>query len=192
MTQTIILIGIQFVQLGKKLAMMLDSLSAGAAQPPGPPQRVRPVANYRCMKTVLRMWFVQTLQRVKVNCFSGKQRGFYECTARGQNKISFSTSDAVRSSLNGRKIPGVNSESSEKWKRNHFYWNCVGHVWGNCIQSRANIIQTAFHVTECDLFSQPRAASGTGDPSRFFPRGRRHDEFNALPKWRVVQRNQSA
>src|SRR5262249_17266261 len=68
-TQTIILSGIQFVQRGKKLAMVLDGLRADAAQPPGPPWRIRPMANYQWMKTVLSMCFVQTLQRVKVNRF---------------------------------------------------------------------------------------------------------------------------
>src|SRR5262245_2914127 len=41
------------------------------------------------MKTV-GICFVQTLQRVKVNRLPGEQRGFYKCTAGGQNKISFS------------------------------------------------------------------------------------------------------
>jgi hypothetical protein len=54
--------GSQFVQRGKKLAMALDGLRADAAQPPSPPRRIRPVANYQCMKTVVRMRFVQTLQ----------------------------------------------------------------------------------------------------------------------------------
>ena len=81
----------------KEIGHVLDGLRADAAQSPSPPRRIRPVANYRSTKTVLRMCFVQALQRVKVNCFSGEQRGFYECTARGQNKISFSTSGAGRS-----------------------------------------------------------------------------------------------
>jgi len=38
--------GIQFVQRGKKLAMVLDSLR-DAAQPPSPPRRIRPAANYQ-------------------------------------------------------------------------------------------------------------------------------------------------
>jgi hypothetical protein len=56
-TQTTTLRGTQFVQRGKKLAMVLDGLRADAAQPP----------RYRWNKTVLRMCFVQTLQMVKVN-----------------------------------------------------------------------------------------------------------------------------
>jgi hypothetical protein len=41
------LIGIQFVQRGKKLAMVLEGLRADAVQPPSPPRRIRPVANYQ-------------------------------------------------------------------------------------------------------------------------------------------------
>jgi len=63
MTQTTTLRGIQFVQRGKKLAIVLDGLLAGSAQPPSLPRRIRPVANYRGNKTVLRMYFVQTLQK---------------------------------------------------------------------------------------------------------------------------------
>jgi hypothetical protein len=40
------LIGIQFVQRGKKLAMVLDGLRADTAQPPSPPRRIDPAANY--------------------------------------------------------------------------------------------------------------------------------------------------
>src|SRR6266550_6483516 len=36
------------------------------------------------------MCFVQTVQRVKVNCASEGQRGFYERAARGQNKFRHS------------------------------------------------------------------------------------------------------
>ncbi len=42
------------------------------------------------MGTVLRMCFVQTLQRVQVNCSSEGQRGFYKHAARGQNKFRHS------------------------------------------------------------------------------------------------------
>src|SRR5439155_25751648 len=82
--------------------------------------------------------------------------------------------------------------SSEKWKRNHFDWNCVGRMRRECIQSGANVVETALLVTECDLFSEPLAASRTCDPSCFFLWRQRHDEFHALLKRRVFQRNQSA
>ena len=42
--------------------MVLNGLLADATQPPSPPRRIRPVANYQRMKTVVRMRFVQTLQ----------------------------------------------------------------------------------------------------------------------------------
>ena len=61
--------------------MALVGLRADAAQPP----------RYRWNKTVLRMCFVQTLQRVKVNRLPGEQRRFYKFKARGQNKIFFSS-----------------------------------------------------------------------------------------------------
>src|ERR1700756_2754532 len=59
--------GVQFVQRGKKIAIVLNGLCADAAQPRSPPRRIRPAANYQCMKTVVRICLVQTLQRVKVN-----------------------------------------------------------------------------------------------------------------------------
>jgi len=42
--------------------MVLGSLRADAAQPPSSPRRIRPVANYQWMKTVVRIGFFQTLQ----------------------------------------------------------------------------------------------------------------------------------
>src|SRR5437660_7800367 len=90
--------------------MVLDGLRVDTAPSPSSPGRICPVANYRSMKTALRVCFVQTLQRVKVNCFSGEQRGFYECTGRGQNKISFSTFGAGCSSFIARRIPRASDE----------------------------------------------------------------------------------
>jgi hypothetical protein len=74
--------------------MVLDGLRADAAQPPSP-QRIRPVANYQWTKTVVRKGFVQTLQRWLRLIVPGEQRGFYKCTAGGQNKISFSNLTAA-------------------------------------------------------------------------------------------------
>ena len=51
------------------------------------------------------MCFVQTLQRVKVYRLSREQRGFYECTGIGQNKISFSTFGAGLLVIDREKNP---------------------------------------------------------------------------------------
>ncbi len=123
--------------------------------------------------------------------------GFYKCAAREQNKFRDSypfkkSPGDIRSRQNLGKASSLedqflaadeikhqrafftDAKASEKWKRNHFDRNSPDGVSGvsgrERIQLRADAVETAFHIPECDFFSELFAMRCASNPADFFPR----------------------
>ena len=122
--------------------------------------------------------------------------GFYKCAAREQNKFRDSyplrTAGDIRSRQNLGKASSLedrflaadktknqcafftDAKASEKWKRNHFDRNTLDGVSGvsghERIQLHADAVETAFHIPECDFFSELFAMRCARDPADCFPR----------------------